>query len=1671
MVGAKEKGKEIAGESYSSKRKPSRPPDGKASTSRKSRRSSALRFLDHVADMDDDDDYEEDDDSDPDYLSDDGVDLEDYGKQQKHNQIPFLLKEEEANDSENEKFIRERYKKGSKYGSHAQEAKGSDEENPSMQFHGDPVMWKVKCTCGHERKLVVCLLQKFIDLHSVGKKMELKSAFSLEHVKGYIYLEADRDSDIVEACKGLFGIYTNTIVHIPSSEIPSLFSVRGASMAVSRGQWVRVKHGTYKGDLAKVIDVDDRRHRSATIKLVPRVDLQAVVNKTDGKKTTKRGTSVPTPRLIRAYELEKLQQFVKLKCNRSTGEVFEIIGGLTLKDGFLYKKVRLESLNFWDVRPSDIELEQFKDLKRVSKKDHQWLSKLYGERRNNKSKEVNKVDNGKGSSLVSCDMSELELFDLVFFEKKRFGVIIGIQSDSFQILKGNCERLETTTVAARDIKKQQREEETTSLDHNSNSVSLNDVVRIFKGPFKGKQGIVKHNIQGILFIYDNNQIEANGFCCAETKNCEAIKYSHPPSDESFFGPVPPGFETSTSLSAEPELEQPTKNPFQHRERPASAGLRSRSSNGDFYVGQTLRIRVGPLKGYLCRVIDAYRSDITVKLDSQMKVIKVKVDDVTMVVAKGYDSVARDKWTGIPSASADLWNEREVMSTDHVDGWGKPASERNNTDGAMSSGSWGKDIDGWENERDGRRKRIDDKTENWKGLPNQWEREAAAACGRPENWPGGAGGWNNESDARNPTDDKMQSWDKNEVAVHGGPSSWGKAAGGGASKGDQNDVMTHTLMEEQTGFDDKVERCGKPPTGGWEDKMGNKSGSHCEGWNGQQEKARVAAEKGQVDFRGSNEGKGASWSQGASWDEPSNAWNKQIDAPGCQADCWGGQEKDASSGQVDGWDKAGKAEGNEGDGWSKASNSLQEDKGGGWDRTIGEWNKGKNAIGEQVGCSEKASGGWGKQTDISGTQTNSWHSSGRSQSRQDGSGWQKSGCWPESGLVGGSEYGGWNRSNPRNESRSDYERMDRAPERGRGRGRWNGRGGRGGKPRTECSDNANSFHGHQLGGWQKNEINDSGHWKENFSDTNGRQAGGGGGSWERAETGGSNKLDGWGNASGSKSAGADKGGKYAGSWRMSSGSQTWDKPESADRRTLHEEAGGWGMPSASQSQKNTGPGDGNASDGWGKAADNKDTFAHASREAIIWGMPSGSQNIPSSTKSWNDADSAGRSALNCREKAAEGRKMAADTGKVDGLGGVSSVPQSLEKKQNSGGLDLDASRIDTATGNRVVNTNGKDGGAWVKYTTSLSWDKKENTGGDASDGWAKCSEDRNGAVGKKMNEAGCWEKSSGFQHENRTENANGNASGGWEDLVDVQKDSTNESSEGHGGWDKLSGFQIWGSSSGGWGKSAEGWKSSAGPNANEVGDWGKANALSVSHSLENTGDASTNKDGWGKAEDGWKSTSNPSASCGDWKNSVPTSWEKVNDWQQSAETGEDSKAMHEDGSKGWNRPRFGGNGRPAYPGRGSGPRADIRGLLGRGPSDVNGRGGRGNGSFNRFGRGVPEGVWSDGNGRRGSRAGGPNGGSTRNLNIDDDGGQPENWSKPVEPESHKSGSWSLWSTASGGSEQTNGQRRQRESLNEGGNRQWNMPDPAGGNESVSWSSWASAAAGSDQAKEGNEGSGW
>lgn len=41
-------------------------------------------------------------------------------------------------------------------------------------------------------------MQKFVDLVALGTKLQIISAFALDHVKGFIYIEAERQNDVNE---------------------------------------------------------------------------------------------------------------------------------------------------------------------------------------------------------------------------------------------------------------------------------------------------------------------------------------------------------------------------------------------------------------------------------------------------------------------------------------------------------------------------------------------------------------------------------------------------------------------------------------------------------------------------------------------------------------------------------------------------------------------------------------------------------------------------------------------------------------------------------------------------------------------------------------------------------------------------------------------------------------------------------------------------------------------------------------------------------------------------------------------------------------------------------------------------------------------------------------------------------------------------------------------------------------------------------------------------------------------------------------------------------------------------------------------------------------------------------------------------------------------------------
>lgn len=50
------------------------------------------------------------------------------------------------------------------------------------------------------------MMQKFVDLQSIGTKLQIISAFSVEHIKGFVFIEADKLCDVQEV------IYASNVV-------------------------------------------------------------------------------------------------------------------------------------------------------------------------------------------------------------------------------------------------------------------------------------------------------------------------------------------------------------------------------------------------------------------------------------------------------------------------------------------------------------------------------------------------------------------------------------------------------------------------------------------------------------------------------------------------------------------------------------------------------------------------------------------------------------------------------------------------------------------------------------------------------------------------------------------------------------------------------------------------------------------------------------------------------------------------------------------------------------------------------------------------------------------------------------------------------------------------------------------------------------------------------------------------------------------------------------------------------------------------------------------------------------------------------------------------------------------------------------------------------------------
>ncbi|XP_042033519.1 putative transcription elongation factor SPT5 homolog 1 [Salvia splendens] len=662
----------------------------------------ASNFFDLEAQVDSDEEEEEEE-GDDDFI-DPGADIPDEDERRIHRR-PLLPREDEQEDVEEiERRIQERYARSLNV-EYDEEATDVEQQAllPSIR---DPKLWMVKCAIGREREVAVCLMQKCIDR---GSELQIKSAVALDHLKNYIYIEADKEAHVKEAIKGMRNIFTGKIMLVPIKEMTDVLSVESKAIDISRDTWVRMKIGTYKGDLAKVVDVDNVRLR-ATVKVIPRIDLQALSNKLEGREVPKKKAFTPPARFMNIDEARELHIRVERRRDPATGDYFEKIEGMLFKDGFLYKNVSLKSLSTQNVQPTFDELEKFRQPGETGDGDMSGLSTLFanrkkghfmkgdrvivvkGDLRNLKgwvekveedtvhikpnekglpktlaisdkelckyfepgnhvkvvsgategatgmvvsveghvvnlvsdtTKELIRVfaDNVVESSEVTSGVTRIgdyELHDLVLLDDNSFGVIIRVESEALQVLKGVPERPDVALVRLREIK-YKVDKKIFAKDRYKNTLSAKDIVKILDGPCRGKQGPVEHIYKGVLFIYDRHHLEHAGFICVKSESCMMVGGSRANGDRN-------GNSLTSRFShlRTPPLVPPSpmRTPRGGHGGRNNFGGRGGGRGHDALIGATVKIRLGHYKGCKGRVKDVKGSTVRIELESQMKVVAV-----------------------------------------------------------------------------------------------------------------------------------------------------------------------------------------------------------------------------------------------------------------------------------------------------------------------------------------------------------------------------------------------------------------------------------------------------------------------------------------------------------------------------------------------------------------------------------------------------------------------------------------------------------------------------------------------------------------------------------------------------------------------------------------------------------------------------------------------------------------------------------------------------------------------------------------------------------------------------------------------------------------------------------------------------------------------------------------
>eukprot|EP01119_Soliformovum_irregulare_P001937 TRINITY_DN1184_c0_g1_i1.p1 TRINITY_DN1184_c0_g1~~TRINITY_DN1184_c0_g1_i1.p1 ORF type:complete len:997 (-),score=365.73 TRINITY_DN1184_c0_g1_i1:156-3146(-) len=244
------------------------------------------------------------------------------------------------------------------YGSDEDDEGGEIRKQSLLPAVTDPKLWMVKCKPGKERHLAVVMMQKFLDTYDSPERLLIKSVVCPDHLKGYVYIEADKEVHVKNAIKNMRLFQSFEIKLVPMKEMPEILTVTRKNANLKRGDWVRVKRGLYRGDIAQVNEYYEAKGE-VELRIIPRIDPNAAPTTNDESedKTKRKRAPRPPQRFLSLDDIGQVKEGGR-GYNRYN-ERTVTFNGDRFTNGFLIKIMNIKSLEVNGVQPTPEEYQKF----------------------------------------------------------------------------------------------------------------------------------------------------------------------------------------------------------------------------------------------------------------------------------------------------------------------------------------------------------------------------------------------------------------------------------------------------------------------------------------------------------------------------------------------------------------------------------------------------------------------------------------------------------------------------------------------------------------------------------------------------------------------------------------------------------------------------------------------------------------------------------------------------------------------------------------------------------------------------------------------------------------------------------------------------------------------------------------------------------------------------------------------------------------------------------------------------------------------------------------------------------------------------------------------------------------------------------------------------------------